>query len=214
MNKKQLLQIDINQIFSIWQKANPQPKCELLHNNNFELLIAVLLSAQATDIGVNKATLKLFAVANNPEKMLELGEQRLNHLIRTIGLHKNKTKHILATCKILIEKHQSKIPSTRHDLESLPGVGRKTANVILNVAFKQNTIAVDTHVARVSNRLGLSSAKTPIKIEQQLHESIPTQYIYHSHLWLILHGRYICKARSPLCTQCDIKNLCQYYNAS
>ena len=208
--KRKISKNSINQIFSIWKENNPNPQCELYFSNDFELVIAVLLSAQATDIGVNKATPALFKLANTPEKMLALGEEKLTTLIKSIGLYKSKAKNIISTCKVLINNYNSTVPNTRPELEQLPGVGRKTANVVLNVAFKQNTIAVDTHVARVSQRIGFTTATKPIKIEQDLLQIIPKKYIYHAHLWLILHGRYICKARKPLCSSCPINQHCMY----
>lgn len=198
----------IEAFFTTLQKANPHPKTELTYNSTFELLTAVLLSAQATDISVNKATGPLFAVANTPDSIVSLGQAGLESYIRTIGLYKTKAKHLIQTCHILINEHESQVPSDREALEKLPGVGRKTANVILNIAFNQPTIAVDTHIFRVSNRTGLGTGKTPLAVEQQLLKRIPAPFIAHAHHWLILLGRYICKARTPLCKQCSVSNYC------
>jgi len=198
------------QIFTRLQKNNPNPTTELIWHNAFELLIAVILSAQATDISVNKATEKLYAIANTPEKILALGEVGLKKYIKTIGLFNSKAKNIIATCQILITKHNSQCPNTRIDLESLPGVGRKTANVILNTCFDQPTIAVDTHIFRVSRRIGLSNGKTPLEVEKDLLKNIPKKFLKNAHHWLILHGRYTCKARKPDCAQCLIQDLCQF----
>jgi endonuclease-3 len=209
MNKK-IDKKDIEKIFIILEQQNPNPECELYFTNNFELVIAVLLSAQATDISVNNITPKLFSIAKTPEKMLKLGEEKIKDLIKSIGLYKSKAKNIISTCEILIKNYNSSIPTTRDELETLPGVGRKTANVVLNVAFKENTIAVDTHVKRVSQRLGLTTHTIEKKIEQELMHLVPNKYIYHAHLWLILHGRYICKARKPLCNKCSINKYCRY----
>lgn len=200
----------IKEIFKRFKKHNPNPTTELKYNSPFELLIAVILSAQATDVGVNKATAKLYPVANTPEKILALGKTGLEKYIKTIGLYNNKGKNILATCKILIEQHNSEVPHTRKELEALPGVGRKTANVILNTAFGEPTIAVDTHIFRVANRIGLAHAKTPLVTEQQLLEIVPKQYLHDAHHWLILHGRYTCIARKPRCGSCIINDLCEY----
>lgn len=199
-----------NKIFARFQAQNPAPKTELIYHSNFELLIAVMLSAQATDISVNKATLILFQSANTPEKMLSLGDEGLRELIKTINLYKTKAKHILKTCEILITEHHSVVPSTREELEKLPGVGRKTANVVLNAAFGQYTIAVDTHIFRVANRTGLAPGKTPLAVEQTLQKNVPKKYLKEAHHWLVLHGRYICKARNPLCSTCPIHDLCEF----
>lgn len=199
-----------NKIFTRFQALNPTPKTELIYHSNFELLIAVMLSAQATDISVNKATLILFKKANTPQKMLALGDEGLRELIKTINLYKTKAKHILKTCDILITEHHSIVPATREALEKLPGVGRKTANVVLNAAFDQHTIAVDTHIFRVSNRTGLAHGKTPLAVEQQLEKNVPEKYLKGAHHWLVLHGRYICKARNPLCSTCPINDLCEF----
>lgn len=199
---------DIIALFSILRNANPEPTSELNYQNNFQLLVAVVLSAQATDIGVNRATPALFAAAPNPQAMLDLGENGIKEYIRTIGLFNNKAKSIFALSKILLEKHDSQVPDNRTDLEALPGVGHKTASVILNVAFGQPTLAVDTHVMRLANRLGLVKEKNPKKIEQKLVAIIPPPFLQHAHHWLILHGRYTCTARSPKCGECAIKKWC------
>lgn len=199
-------------IFSALAKQTPNPKTELHYSSHFELLIAVMLSAQATDISVNKATKRLFPIANTPETLLALGEDGLKTHIKTIGLFNSKAKHIMATCNQLIEKHDSQVPANRAHLEALPGVGRKTANVLLNTAFREATIAVDTHIFRVSNRIGLSKGKTPLAVEQQLIQSIPQHYLLDAHHWLILLGRYTCKARKPLCGQCVIRDYCEFPN--
>ena len=200
----------INSIFETFSRLNPKPETELQYKNTYTLLVAVALSAQATDISVNKATKTLFAEVDTPEKMLDLGLESLLTHIKTIGLHKTKAKHIMATAKRLVEVYNSQIPQTREDLETLPGVGRKTANVVLNVAFGHSTLAVDTHIFRVSNRLGLVCAKTPLQAELQLEKVIPALYRFHAHHWLILHGRYICKARTPLCGNCPVYEWCLY----
>lgn len=204
-------QAQIEEIFKIFSKNNPTPKTELEFTNNFTLVVAVVLSAQATDVSVNKATGKLFAKYDTPEKMLALGEDGLKEYIRTIGLFNSKARNIIALCRDLIEKHNSGIPADFETLASLPGVGRKTANVILNCAFGHKTMAVDTHVFRVSNRLGLTKGKTPIAVEKDLLENIPESWLQHAHHWLILHGRYVCKARKPLCEICSINNYCDYH---
>ena len=197
-------------IFRTLAGVNPDPRTELGYQSPFELLIAVILSAQATDVSVNKVTVELFAITNTPAKMLELGERGLKHRIRTIGLFNTKAKNILKTCQLLIERHGGQVPDNRKDLEALPGVGRKTANVILNTAFGQPTIAVDTHIFRVSNRTGLAPGKTPLEVEQKLLRSTPEKYRQGAHHWLILHGRYICKARKPACPECVIVDYCEY----
>lgn len=197
-----------HQIFDILKAKNPNPKTELRYSSHFELLIAVMLSAQATDISVNKATDVLFKIANTPEQLLALGEKTLKKYISSIGLYNTKAKNVLATCRQLINQHNSIVPDTRADLMALPGVGRKTANVVLNTAFRQPTMAVDTHIFRVSHRLGLADAKTPDGVEQQLLQSIPEPFLMDAHHWLILHGRYICTARRPKCPQCPIQQLC------
>lgn len=200
----------IRTIFQRFQKQNPHPTTELNYRSHFELLIAVILSAQATDKSVNKATAELFKLANTPEKIVKLGEIKLKTYIQTIGLYKNKAKNIIATCRILINQFHSQVPDEREALESLPGVGRKTANVILNTCFRQPTIAVDTHIFRVANRIGLAKGNTPLAVEQQLLQNIPKQFIHDAHHWLILHGRYVCVARKPRCPECIIRDLCEY----
>ena len=205
MNKNQL-----KQIFLRFQAANPKPTTELIYHSPFELLIAVILSAQATDVSVNKATVKLFAVANTPEAIWSLGEDNLKNYIKTIGLFNSKAHHIMQTCQALILHHHSTVPSTREALETLPGVGRKTANVILNTYFGQPTIAVDTHIFRVAQRIGIAKGKTPLEIEKQLVKKIPREFLQDAHHWLILHGRYTCVARKPHCLQCRIKDLCEF----
>lgn len=205
MNKRK-----IDAIFSRLKKANPKPTTELVYRNPFELLIAVILSAQATDKSVNKATQHLFEVAKTPTEMYELGETKLKSYIRTIGLFSTKAKNIILTSNLLVEKYHSKVPKNREDLESLPGVGRKTANVILNTCFGEPVIAVDTHIFRVANRLGLVKAKTPLECEKQLMRVVPDQYKQDAHHWLILHGRYICTARKPGCPECLLRDLCEY----
>jgi endonuclease III len=200
----------IEELFATFKAANPEPTTELEFTTVFELLTAVLLSAQATDVSVNKATRVLFPIANTPEKILALGEEKLCSYIRTIGLYRSKAKHLLQTCKILIDKYQSVVPRSREALESLPGVGRKTANVVLNTAFGELTMAVDTHIFRVSNRLGLAPGKTPLEVEMKLLKHVPKHYMQDAHHWLILHGRYICKARTPECWRCGVAQFCAY----
>ena len=200
----------IGAIFERFAAKNPHPETELQYTNSYTLLVAVVLSAQATDIGVNKATHSLFAKVDSPQKMVELGLDDLKQHIKTIGLFNTKAKNVIALSKILIEKYQGQIPQTREELETLPGVGRKTANVVLNVAFGQPTIAVDTHIFRVANRIGLAAGKTPLAIELALNSVIPSSYLLHAHHWLILHGRYICKAPKPQCSQCPINDLCEF----
>ena len=194
--------------FATLQAANPQPNTELEYTNVFELLAAVLLSAQATDVGVNKATRRLFAAANSPQKMLALGLDAVTEQIRTIGLFRTKAKNLIETCRILVEQHGGQVPRTREALEALPGVGRKTANVVLNVAFGEPTMAVDTHIFRVSNRTGLAPGKNPLAVELQLMKRVPAEYLIDAHHWLILHGRYVCQARRPLCEQCQVATWC------
>lgn len=196
--------------FEALKKNNPHPTTELEYTSAFELLVAVLLSAQATDVSVNKGTRKLFAVANTPEAILELGEDKLIPYIAHIGLFRTKAKHLLETCRRLIEKHHSQVPKTREELEALPGVGRKTANVILNTAFSQPTMAVDTHIFRVSNRTGLAPGKDVLAVEQALLKRVPKEYLLDAHHWLILLGRYVCKARNPECSQCVVEPLCEF----
>jgi endonuclease-3 len=200
----------IEDFFATLKSANPSPQSELEYTTVFELLAAVLLSAQATDVGVNKATRKLFPVASTPQAMLELGLERLEGYIKTIGLFRSKAKHLMETCRILVERHGGEVPSTREALEALPGVGRKTANVVLNVAFGQPAMAVDTHIFRVANRTGLAPGKTPLAVEQQLMKRVPAAYAVDSHHWLILHGRYVCQARKPLCPRCAVAAYCDF----
>ncbi|WP_310621963.1 endonuclease III [Flexibacterium corallicola] len=200
---------EIQELFEVFQRYNPEPKGELDHTNEFTLLVAVVLSAQATDVGVNKATKFLFQMADTPEKMLALGLDRIREEIRTIGLYKTKAKNVYLLCQQLIDKHDGKVPQTREELEALPGVGRKTANVVLNIAFGQPTIAVDTHLFRLGNRLGLAPGKTPLEVEEKLAKILPKEFIRDSHHWLILHGRYICKARKPECHRCIIFDQCK-----
>ncbi len=197
-------------IFKQFKKANPNPTTELKYHSIFELLIAVILSAQATDKSVNIATETLFKIANTPEKMLAIGEEKLKTYIRNIGLYKTKAKNVIQACRMLVENFHSKVPSTREELESLPGVGRKTANVILNTCFKQPVIAVDTHIFRVAQRIGLAKGKTPLAIEEQLMKMIPKNYLHDAHHWLILHGRYTCIARKPKCPECIINKWCEF----
>jgi endonuclease-3 len=198
------------EIFSRLREWNPHPATELHYSTPFELLIAVILSAQATDKGVNLATTKLFPVANTPQAILELGVTGLERYIKTIGLYPSKAKNILATCKILVDEHGGQVPHQREALERLPGVGRKTANVVLNTAFGEPTIAVDTHIFRVANRTGLAPGKTPLEVERKLLKFVPIEFRHDAHHWLILHGRYVCKARKPNCPECMIRDLCEY----
>jgi len=207
MNEKQ-----IHHIFQKFSKLTPIPETELEYSNNFTLAVAVILSAQATDVSVNKATKNLFITHNTPKKILDLGEDGLKKYIRTIGLYNSKAKNIIALCAILIDRYNSKIPSEFEDLIALPGIGRKTANVILNCAFGKPTMAVDTHVYRVSHRIGFSTGKTPEKVEKDLLHKIPKKWLQYAHHWLILHGRYTCKARKALCSECPITEHCEYYN--
>ncbi len=202
-------QAEMRAIFERFRQQRPEPKGELDHVNPFTLLVAVVLSAQATDVGVNKATKELFKVADTPEKMLALGEDTVRDYIRTIGLYRNKAKNVILLSQQLIEKHGSVVPRDRDTLTTLPGVGRKTANVVVSMAFGQPTIAVDTHIFRIGNRLGLAPGKTPDEIEAILEKRIPAEYLYHAHHWLILHGRYTCKARKPECENCIIADLCK-----
>ncbi|NBV06522.1 MAG: endonuclease III [Proteobacteria bacterium] len=201
---------NIDQIFEIWQKQNPQPKTELNYSNNYTLLVAVVLSAQSTDVGVNKATKALFKIADTPEKMLKLGEKNLKKHINTIGLFNGKAANIIKLSRDLVDKFNSEVPSNFESLKSLAGVGQKTANVVLNCAFGNKTIAVDTHVFRVANRIGFVSETTPEKTEISLLKKIPEKWQTHAHHWMILHGRYVCKARKPECEKCNIKKLCQF----
>jgi endonuclease-3 len=198
----------VERFFATLRAANPAPQTELEFSSVFELLTAVLLSAQATDVGVNKATRRLFAVANTPAQILALGQDGLESHIKTIGLYRSKAKHLLQTCLILIEQHGGEVPRSRADLEALPGVGRKTANVVLNVAFGEPTMAVDTHIFRVSNRTGLAPGKTPLAVELGLLKRVPAAYLVDAHHWLILHGRYVCQARKPLCNVCAVIDEC------
>jgi endonuclease-3 len=197
-------------IYRRLRKANPRPTTELKHRTPFELLISVMLSAQATDISVNKATRRLYPVANTPEAIARLGEKKLRNYIKTIGLYNSKAKNIIRTCHILIDKYGGDVPKTRKALEALPGVGRKTANVILNTAFGEPTIAVDTHIFRICNRIGLARGKTPLEVEKKLLKFTPEEFKKDAHHWLILHGRYVCKARTPECHNCCIEDLCEY----
>jgi endonuclease-3 len=198
------------EIFQRLQAANPHPTTELEYRTPFELLVAVVLSAQATDKSVNLATRELFPVANTPQKMLALGEAGLREYVQRIGLYQTKSKHIIQLCRILVEQHGGEVPQTREELEALPGVGRKTANVVLNTAFGQPTIAVDTHIFRVSNRSGLAPGKTVLEVENKLLKVVPEEFRHDAHHWLILHGRYICQARKPKCGQCIIESLCEF----
>ena len=198
------------EIFRRLAAAIPDPATELLHGSTFELLIAVILSAQATDKGVNLATARLFPVANTPQAILALGLEGLESYIRTIGLYRSKARNILETCRLLIERHDGQVPDNREALESLPGVGRKTANVILNTAFGHPTIAVDTHIFRLGNRIGLAPGKTPLDVERKLLKATPPEFLRDAHHLLILHGRYVCVARKPKCGQCVIRELCKY----
>ncbi|QGX38773.1 endonuclease III [Permianibacter aggregans] len=200
------------QIFERLRDANPNPTTELNYSTPFELLIAVLLSAQATDVGVNKATAKLFPKANTPEKMLKLGVDGIKEYIKTIGLFNAKAENVIKTCKILIEQHGGEVPEDREALEALPGVGRKTANVVLNTAFGHPTIAVDTHIFRLGNRINIAPGKTPLAVEQKLLKVVPDEFLKDAHHWLILHGRYVCTARNPKCPVCVINDLCDYKN--
>lgn len=198
------------ELFSRLAELNPNPKTELVYSNPFELLVAVMLSAQATDVGVNKATKKLFPVANTPAAILKLGEAGLKKYISTIGLFNSKAKHVMATCKILQDEYHGEVPKTREALEALPGVGRKTANVVLNTAFGMPTMAVDTHIFRVGNRTGLAKGSTVRAVEDKLMKAVPPEYLLNAHHWLILHGRYVCKARKPDCPNCVIRDLCGF----
>ena len=202
--------VDIEAFFATLAAANPHPQTELAYGSVFELLCAVLLSAQATDVSVNKATQNLFKVAHTPQKMLGLGLEGLEAHIKTIGLYHSKARHLLETCRILLEHYGGEVPRTREALQTLPGVGRKTANVVLNVAFGEPTCAVDTHIFRVANRTGLAPGKTPLEVEQKLLKRVPAAFLVHAHHWLILHGRYICQARSPKCWQCAVASHCDF----
>ena len=202
------------ELFSRLRAQNPEPRSELSYRSPFELLVAVILSAQATDKSVNLATPRLFAVADTPAKMAKLGEEKLAGYIRTIGLYRSKAKHIIAACRLLVERHRGEVPQAREALQALPGVGRKTANVILNVAFGQPTIAVDTHIFRVANRTGIAPGKDVDEVEARLLKFVPEEFRRHAHHWLILHGRYVCKARKPDCPGCLIRDLCEYRDKS
>ncbi len=201
---------EIHEIFRRFSVQRPEPKGELQHVNAFTLLVAVVLSAQATDAGVNKATRPLFKVADTPQKMLALGEAKLGEYIRTIGLWRNKARNVIALCEALIRDHGGEVPDSRDELVKLPGVGRKTANVVLNMAFGQHTMAVDTHILRIGNRIRLAPGKTPEQVERELVRIIPDEYMRHAHHWLILHGRYVCKARKPDCPACVIADICKW----
>ena len=200
----------IEPFFATLHAANPQPNTELEYTSVFELLAAVLLSAQATDVGVNKATRRLFPVANTPQKIIALGLEGLEGYIKTIGLFRSKARHLMETCHILVKQHQGIVPRSRELLEALPGVGRKTANVVLNVAYGEPTMAVDTHIFRVGNRTGLAKGKTPYEVEMQLLKRIPEKYLVDAHHWLILHGRYVCQARTPRCWECGVSQFCAF----
>jgi len=199
-----------HEIFTRLKKENPEPTTELVYSSPFELLIAVILSAQATDVSVNKATARLFPIANTPEAILALGEEGLKKYIKTIGLFNSKAKNIIKTCKLLIERHNSQVPEHQHELEALPGVGRKTANVVRNTAFGHATIAVDTHIFRVANRTHIAPGKTVLEVEKKLLKFVPEEFRHDAHHWLILHGRYTCIARKPRCGSCVIEDLCEY----
>ena len=207
---KRWTEAEVREAFSRFQKANPEPKGELEHLNPFTLLVAVVLSAQATDAGVNRATRALFAVADTPQKMLALGEERLRDYIRTIGLYRTKARNVIALSQKLIDEFGGEVPRSRAEIESLPGAGRKTANVVLNMAFGERTLAVDTHVFRVANRTGLAPGKTPLEVEMELLRVVPAEFMLHAHHWLILHGRYTCLARRPRCEVCLINDLCRW----
>jgi len=198
------------EIFRRLKEDNPQPTTELEYQSVFELLVAVILSAQATDVGVNKATAKLFPVANTPAAIHALGVEGLEEYIKTIGLYRSKAKNVIETCRLLVERHDSVVPNTREELEALPGVGRKTANVVLNTAFRQPAMAVDTHIFRVSNRTGIAPGKNVLEVEKKLVKFVPKEYLLDAHHWLILHGRYVCQARKPRCGSCRIEDLCEY----
>ena len=205
MNREQ-----IERFFATLEAHNPHPVTELEYTSVFELLAAVLLSAQATDVGVNKATRRLFPVAHTPQQILDLGLEGLESHIRTIGLYRSKARHLMATCRILVDRHGGQVPRSREALEALPGVGRKTANVVLNVAFGEPTMAVDTHIFRLGNRTGLAPGRTPLEVERQLLQRIPARYLEDAHHWLILHGRYVCQARKPQCARCAVSAWCGY----
>ena len=202
--------VDIALFFATLQAANPTPETELKYTTPFELMAAVLLSAQATDVGVNKATRKLFPIANTPQTILDLGVKGLESYIKTIGLYRSKAKHLIEACRRLIDVYGGEVPATRAELETLPGVGRKTANVVLNVAFGEATMAVDTHIFRIGNRTGLAPGKTPLEVELKLEKRVPPAYRLHAHHWLILHGRYVCVARKPRCWDCAVAPHCDF----
>ena len=206
----QYTQENVREIFARFAAALPEPKGELEHVNPYTLLVAVVLSAQATDAGVNKATRALFRIADTPQKMVRLGEDKVREHIKTIGLYRNKARNVIGLSEKLVAEHKGEVPRDRDALEALPGVGRKTANVVLNVAFGEPTMAVDTHVFRVANRIGLSKGKTPLAVEADLLKIVPPEYAVHAHHWLILHGRYLCKARKPECPRCPIRDLCRF----
>ncbi len=207
---RRLAKAEVHELFSRLRELNPHPTTELEYSSAFELLVAVILSAQATDVGVNKATRRLYPVANTPQAILELGEEGLKRYISTIGLFNAKAKNVIATCAILVERHGGEVPRTREALEALPGVGRKTANVVLNTAFGEPAMAVDTHIFRVSNRTGLAPGKDVRAVEDALLRTVPGEFLQDAHHWLILHGRYVCKARRPDCPQCVIRDLCRF----
>jgi len=210
MQAKKMTAAEIRHFFEYLQSIDPEPVTELNYNNEFELLASVLLSAQATDVGVNKATAKLYPVANTPQAILDLGIDKLKQYISTIGLYNSKAKHLMSTCQMLVDLHGGKIPRSRKELEALPGVGRKTANVVLNVLFGEPTMAVDTHIFRVGNRTGLAKGKTPLDVEKGLLKAIPSEFMLHAHHWLILHGRYTCTARKPKCMACPVSEQCHW----
>lgn len=211
---KKLTNAEIETLFERLSSAEPHPQTELNYTSPYTLVVAVALSAQATDVGVNKATKGLFEVADTPEKMVALGEEKLIGHIKTIGLYRNKAKNVIALSKMILEEFDGQVPQTRQELERLPGVGRKTANVVLNVAYGQPTIAVDTHIFRVSNRTGLAPGKDVLAVELALEKRVPEAFLQHAHHWLILHGRYICKARKPLCVRCEVADVCNFKEKS
>ena len=211
---KKLTTAEIETLFERLSSAQPHPQTELNYTSPYTLVVAVALSAQATDVGVNKATKGLFEIADTPEKMVSLGEKKLIDHIKTIGLYRNKAKNVIALSKMILEEFDGQVPQTRQELERLPGVGRKTANVVLNVAFGQPTIAVDTHIFRVSNRTGLAPGKDVLAVELALEKRVPEDFLQHAHHWLILHGRYICKARKPLCVRCEVADVCNFKEKS
>jgi len=203
-------QEQVKHLFEHLRNLDPEPKTELNYNTPFELLTSVMLSAQSTDVGVNKATAKLYPIANTPQAILDLGEKSLKKYISTIGLYNSKARHLMQTCDMLVRLHHSEIPNARQELEALPGVGRKTANVVLNILFNEPTIAVDTHIFRVGNRTGLATGKTPLDVEKKLLKVVPKEFLLYAHHWLILHGRYTCTARKPKCHACPISDSCQW----